>query len=272
MGRYAARRLLEVIPTLLIVSVVVFGLIRLAPGDPAAMKMGREAARPENKPRLEALRREMGLDQPVPVQYALWLRDVVTGDFGVSTRSDRPVAQLIADRLPATLQLVAGAMLFAIVVGFPAGLLAGLRRGSWIDKLTMGFVTAGLAVPSFWLGLTLILVISVQLRWLPPSGHVPFFADPGDNLRRMIMPAATLGIYLSATLMRFLRADMIEVMAADYVRTARAKGLPESRVVFGHALKNGLIPVLTITGLELGALLGGRSSSSRSLVGRGWAG
>lgn len=257
MGKYAARRLLEVIPTLLIVSVVVFGLIRLAPGDPAAMKMGREAARPENKPRLEALRREMGLDQPIPVQYALWLRDVVTGDFGVSTRSDRPVAQLIADRLPATLQLVVGAMLFAMVVGFPAGLLAGLRRGTWIDKLTMGFVTAGLAVPSFWLGLTLILVISVQLRWLPPSGHVPFFTDPGDNLRRMIMPAATLGIYLSATLMRFLRADMIEVMAADYVRTARAKGLPESRVVFGHALKNGLIPVLTITGLELGALLGG---------------
>jgi peptide/nickel transport system permease protein len=112
-------------------------------------------------------------------------------------------------------------------------------------------------VPSFWLGLTLILVISVQLRWLPPSGHVPFFEDPGDNLRRMLKPAATLGIYLSATLMRFLRADMIEVMATDYVRTARAKGLGESRVVFGHALKNGLIPVLTITGLELGALLGG---------------
>lgn len=257
MGRYVARRCLEAIPTLFVVSVVVFALIRMAPGDPAAMKMGREAARAENKPRLEALRREMGLDRPIAVQYLFWLRNLAAGDFGDSLRSRKPTLELIGQKLPATLELVAGAALFALLVGFPAGIVAALRRGSGWDRAVLSFVSAGLAVPSFWFGLTLILVFSVRLGWLPPSGYVPLREDPVENVKRLLMPAATLGVYLSATLMRFLRADLIEVMAADYVRTARAKGLRESRVVLRHALKNALIPVLTVTGLEIGALLGG---------------
>ena len=257
MARFAARRCLEAIPTLFLVSVIVFTLIRLAPGDPATLKMGREAARPENKPKLEALRREMGLDQPIPVQYLFWLRDLSQGEFGDSVRNKQPTTHLIREKLPATLQLLAGATLFSLLVAFPLGILAALRRGTIIDRVAMGFVSAGLAVPSFWFGLAAILVFSVTLRWLPPSGYVPFREDPVENLKRLIMPAVTLGVYLSATLMRFLRADMIEVMAAEYVRTARAKGLRERPVVVRHALKNALLPVLTIAGLEIGALLGG---------------
>ncbi len=257
MARFAARRCLEAIPTLFFVSVVVFTLIRLAPGDPAAMKMGREAARPENKPKLEALRREMGLDRPIPVQYLLWLREVARGDFGDSLRSKRPTLDLFLQKLPATLELVAGATIFAMVIAFPLGILAALRRGTLLDRAVVSFVSAGLAVPSFWFGLALILLFSVQLQWLPATGYVPFRDDPTENLKRLIMPAVTLGVYLSATLMRFLRADMIEVMAADYVRTARAKGLRERVVIIRHALKNALIPVVTIAGLEIGALLGG---------------
>lgn len=251
------RRFIEIIPTLLLVSMIVFGLLRLAPGDPAAMKMGREAALPENQAVLEELRRDMGLDKPIPVQYLYWLGDVATGDFGESNRSGRPVIDLFASRLPATLQLVIGATIIALLVSLPVGILSALRRGSKLDRLSMGLVSAGLAVPSFWLGLILILVFSVRLGWLPPSGHASFVDEPVESLRRMLLPAITLGVYLAATLTRFLRADMIEVMATDYIRTARAKGLHEHRVVIGHALKNGLIPVLTITGLELGALLGG---------------
>lgn len=236
---------------------IVFGLLRVAPGDPATMKMGREAALPENQARLEALRQEMGLDKPLPVQYVYWLGDVLTGDFGESNRSGKPVVNLFASRLPATLQLVAGATLIALAVSVPTGILSALRRGSRADRISMGLISAGLAVPSFWLGLLLIMVFSVRLGWLPPSGHVSFMNDPADNLRRLILPSVTLGVYLAATLTRFLRADMIEVMATDYIRTARAKGLSERMVVFRHALKNGLVPMLTITGLELGALLGG---------------
>jgi len=257
MARYAARRCLEAIPTIFFVSVIVFALIRMAPGDPAAMKMGREAARPENKEKLEALRREMGLDRPIPVQYLYWIRDLARGEFGESIRSKRSTTEPIRQKLPATLQLIAGATVFALLVAFPLGVLAALRRGTAVDRAAMSFVSAGLAVPSFWFGLTLILIFSVKLHWLPPSGYVPFKEDPVENLKRLIMPAVTLGVYLAATLMRFLRADMIEVMAADYVRTARAKGLRERVVVVRHAMKNALIPVLTIAGLEIGALLGG---------------
>ena len=257
MARYAARRCLEAIPTIFFVSVIVFALIRMAPGDPAAMKMGREAARPENKEKLEALRHEMGLDRPVPVQYVLWLQDLSQGEFGDSVRSKRPTFELFTQKLPATLELVFAATLFAILISFPMGVLAATRRGTVVDRAAVGFVSAGLAVPSFWFGLALILIFSVKLKWLPASGYVPFSEDPAENLRRLLMPAATLGVYLSATLMRFVRADMIDVLAADYVRTARAKGLRERVVIIKHALRNALIPVLTVAGLEIGALLGG---------------
>jgi peptide/nickel transport system permease protein len=255
--RYALARVLHTIPTLFILSLMVFSLVRMAPGDPAQLRMGREASKPENKPKLEALRREMGLDLPIPVQYVLWLKNGLTGDLGVSIKTNQPAIELVLSKVPASLELVAGATVFAVLVSFPVGIAAALRRGSLVDRLAMTFVGAGLAVPSLWLGLTLILVLSVALRWLPPNGFVPFERAPLENLRLLVMPAFTLGVYLAATLIRFLRADMIDVLSADYVRTARAKGLRERSVIVRHALRNALIPVLTVAGLETGALLGG---------------
>ena len=257
MARFAASRILQAIPTMIIVSMLVFGLIRMAPGDPAAMQMGREAAKPENLPKLEALREEMGLTKPVPVQYLYWIEDLASGDFGDSLKNKRPTIDLFMQKLPATLELVLGATLFALLVAFPLGIIAAIKRGSLIDRAAMGLVSAGLAIPGFWLGLTLILIFSVRLHWLPASGYVPFTEDPAENLKRLILPSITLGTYLAATLMRFLRSDMIQVLGADYIRTARAKGLREKSVIFRHAMKNALIPVLTVAGLEIGALLGG---------------
>lgn len=257
MARFAASRILQAIPTMIIVSMLVFGLIRMAPGDPAAMRMGREAAKPENAPKLAALREEMGLTKPIPVQYLIWIEDLAHGNFGDSLKNKRPTIDLFLQKLPATLELVLGASIFALLVAFPLGILSAMRRGSLMDRAAMGFVSAGLAIPSFWLGLTLILVFSVRLGWLPASGYVPFSEDPKENLQRLILPAITLGTYLAATLMRFIRSDMIQVLGADYIRTARAKGLKEKSVVMRHAMKNALVPVLTVAGLEIGALLGG---------------
>lgn len=257
MARFAASRILQAIPTLLIVTMLVFGLIRMAPGDPAAMQMGREAAKPENLPKLEALREEMGLTKPIPVQYLYWIEDIASGNFGDSLKNKRPTFDLFMQKLPATLELVLGATIFALLLAFPLGIVAAIKRGSLIDRAAMGFVSAGLAVPSFWLGLTLILLFSVRLGWLPASGYVPLREDPVENLRRLLLPSITLGTYLAATLMRFIRSDMIQVLGADYIRTARAKGLREKSVILRHAMRNALIPVLTVAGLEVGALLGG---------------
>ncbi len=257
MARFAASRILQAIPTMFIVTMLVFGLIRMAPGDPAAMRMGREAAKPENLPKLEALREEMGLTKPIPMQYLYWIQDLSQGNFGDSLKNKRPTLDLFMQKLPATLELVVGSTIFALLIAFPMGIIAAIRRGSLIDRAAMGFVSAGLAVPSFWLGLTLILIFSVRLGWLPASGYVPLREDPVENLRRLILPAVTLGTYLAATLMRFVRSDMIQVLGADYIRTARAKGLREKSVILRHAMRNALIPVLTVAGLEIGALLGG---------------
>lgn len=257
MGRYIFRRIAEAIPTLFLVSIVVFTLIRMAPGDPAQLRMGREAARPENREKLEALRQEMGLDRPIPVQYLLWLRNTLSGDFGVSIKTNQSALSLVASKIPVTLELVFASTLFAVLIAFPGGILSALRRGSWLDRLTMGFAATGLAIPSFWLGLAFVLVFSVHLRWLPASGYVPFRESPLQNMRLLVMPATTLGIYLAAVLIRFLRADMIEVLTADYIRTARAKGLRKHHITLHHALKNALIPVMTVGALEVGALLGG---------------
>ncbi len=257
MGRFIIQRLLAAIPTLLILSMIIFTLIRLAPGDPAQLRMGREAARAENKPKLEALRREMGLDRPIPVQYLLWLRDTLRGNFGVSIKSSQPTAQLVLSKLPVTLELVIAATLFSLLIALPMSIMAVVWRGSWLDRLLMALVASGLAVPSFWLGLALVLLFSVELRWLPAGGYVSFLDAPLENLKRLVLPMITLGAYLAAILIRFLRADLIEVLTTDYIRTARAKGLQRTRVIFSHALKNALIPAVTAGGLEVGALLGG---------------
>jgi len=257
MGRFVGGRCLQALPTLFIISIVVFTLMRLAPGDPAVLRFGSQASLPENQPRIEALREEMGLKQPILVQYGIWLKDAASGNFGNSLKSNMPARDLVASKVPVSLELVIGSMVVALVIAFPGGILAALGRGGRFDRLTLGFTATGLAIPSFWLGLTLILVFSVALRVLPPGGFVPFTTNPLDNLLRLIMPAVTLGVFLGATLLRFLRADMIEALGTDYVRTARAKGLANRGVVLGHALHNALIPVLTYAGIEVGSLLGG---------------
>lgn len=257
MGRYLLRRFLQVIPVLFIISVVVFLAMHLAPGDPAVMRMGRAAAKPENQAALERLRREMGLDKPIVTQYLIWAGDALRGDFGVSNRSGRPVIEMILGRLPATIELALASFLIAIIFSIPLGILAALKQRSALDRGIMTFAVAGVAIPGIWLGLTLILIFSVKLRWLPPAGYVPLTEDPAESIKRVLMPAVTLAVYLIATFTRFLRADMIEILNEDYIRTALSKGLSGWTVVWRHALKNAFIPLFTVMGIEIGRLLGG---------------
>jgi peptide/nickel transport system permease protein len=207
---------------------------------------------------LAQIRLEMGLDAPLPVQYAKWLQNVVlTGNFGTSWVSKKPALDLILGALPVTLQLVTAGFVVGLLIAFPAGMLAALRPRSWIDSGSTTFALLGISLPSFWLGIMLVLLFALQLRWLPPSGYLPFTADPWGAVRATALPALTLGVALAAPLTRFLRSGMLDVLALDYVRTARAKGLRERTVVTRHALKNALLSVVTVLGLQLGALLGG---------------
>ena len=257
MVRYIAKRLISSIIVLLIVSLVVFFAMKAAPGDPAAMMLGPEAAEPEMKPVLEALRIKMGLNRPVHVQYFIWLKDLLSGDFGKSIRNDLPVLPLIIGRIPATLELLLVGLFIGIILALPGGIISAIKRGSFTDY-TISFLSAsGIAIPGFWFGLLLILIFSVNLKLLPASGYVPFFENPLENLKRVILPGISLGLYLAAYITRFLRTDMLAVLRADYILTARAKGLDETRVILVHALKNSLISVLTILGILIGSLLGG---------------
>lgn len=236
---------------------MVFFALQAAPGDPAALMLGPTAAEPEMQPALEALRLEMGLDKPVYVQYLIWLGNVVSGDLGNSVRNNLPVLPLILGRVPATVELLIVGLIIGLILALPGGVIAAIKRGSWIDHGISIFAASGIAIPSFWFGLLLILIFSVNLNLLPASGYVSIFEDPVRNLRGVILPGLTLGLYLAAYMTRFLRADMLEVLNADYIRTARAKGLNEGRVIYLHALKNSLISVLTIMGILIGSLLGG---------------
>ena len=257
MARYILNRFLQLIPTLFLVSLVIFVAMQMAPGDPAMMRMGQAAALQENQQALEELRKEMGLDKPVAMQYLIWVRDVLRGDFGDSNRSGRPVLEMIGGRLPATVELTIASFLIALVASIPMGMLAALKQKTWFDYGITGFAAVGLAIPSLWLGLVLILVFSVMLKWLPASGYTPLLDNPLDNLQRLIMPAVTLGVFLVATFTRFLRSDMIEVLNEDYIRTAISKGVGNRTIVWKHALRNAFIPLMTVMGVELGALLGG---------------
>ena len=250
---YVIRRLVQAVPVMLFASVVVFLMIYLVPGDPVLAVLGGEA-RPEQ---VEAMRKEMGLDRPLVVQYGRWLGRVVRGDLGVSFINSYPVWSLIGLKLPATLALSVGALTVALAISLPLGILAAVRQGSWVDRLAVGFTALGLSVPTFWLGVLLVLLFSLRLQWLPASGYVPLFTRPALSLQHLLMPSVTLGIAIAAILTRFVRTAMLEVIRQDYVRTARAKGLPEGRVVIRHALKNAFIPVLTVIALQVGNLLGG---------------
>lgn len=247
-------RFLQLIPTLLLVSLLVFGLQQLMPGDPALILAGEEGANPQV---LAQIRAELLLDQPLPVQYAHWLNNLAHGNLGYSWRNRMPVMALVAQKLPVTLQLGSMAFAFALLIGVPAGVLSAVKRGTWWDHAANLIGLGGLSVPNFWLGIMLILLVSVQLGWLPPSGYVPLTEDVWQSLATTIMPAFVLGNATAAVLMRHTRSAMLTALDQDYVRTARAKGLSEGRVVIRHALRNALVPVVTLGALELGTLFSG---------------
>ena len=239
--------------TLFVISLVVFAGVRMIPGDPARVMAGTDA----DEAGLAEIREKYGLNDAVPLQYVRWLRLAIAGDLGESIRTREPVIRTVGRKLPITIELAVLSLGVALVIAIPVGVLSAVRRNSVWDYLANGASLCGLSVPSFWLGIMLILLFSVRLGVLPASGFVPLWEDPVANLKRMIMPAFVLGTALTAVLMRQTRNSMIEILSADYIRTARSKGLAGRAVVFRHAIRNGLIPVVTILGLQMGALMGG---------------
>ncbi|MCK6450483.1 MAG: ABC transporter permease [Alphaproteobacteria bacterium] len=253
MWAYFLGRLAIAVPTLFIVTIIVFGLQHLLPGDPALALLGEDRS-PEA---YEEVRRQYNLDKPVPVQYALWLGNALTGDLGASLRTKKPVTELILEKLPVTIQLALMSMTIALLIGIPTGILSAVKKDSLWDYAANVLGLSGQSVPTFWLGIMLILLFSVRWGLLPASGYVSPFESPLENLQAMIMPAFVLGAALAAVMMRHTRGAMLSVLRSDYVRTARAKGLNERRVVLRHALRNALIPIITLGALQLGQLLSG---------------
>jgi peptide/nickel transport system permease protein len=247
-------RLLQVVPTLLLVSVMAFLLQQLMPGDPALVLAGENRGDPVV---LAQIRAELWLDRPIAVQYLHWLFNLLHGNLGHSWRIREPVLGLILEKLPVTLQLGTMAFAIAVLIGVPAGVLAAVKRNTVIDYAASFIGLAGLSTPNFWLGILLILLVSVHLGWLPPSGYVPLTEDWRQSLATTIMPAFVLGNAIAAVLMRHTRSAMLSALSQDYVRTARAKGVAEWRVVIRHALRNALLPIVTLGALELGTLLSG---------------
>jgi peptide/nickel transport system permease protein len=250
---YVLRRLFHLLPVLLITSSLVFSILLLLPGDPTYALLGEQAT-PEQR---EAMREKMGFNQPIPVQYVRWVGNTLSGDFGRSLRTQEPVADMLATRVPVTLQLTIMSICLSVLIGMPAGIVAALGRNTWIDVVASVVAMGGMALPYFWAGILLIMLFSLQLGWLPPSGYVPITADPLQNLKLMILPTLTIGTAMAALVMRQTRTSMLQVLSEDYVRTARAKGAGEPRVVLRHALRNALIPVITVIGLQTGALVSG---------------
>jgi peptide/nickel transport system permease protein len=255
-SRYLAWRLVGAIPTLLGVTVLTFLFIRLIPGDAIAARLGTSTALSTEQ--LASLRAYFGLDQPLYQQYWTWLTSLLRGDFGYSIRTGRPVLVEITERLPATLELAAAATFIAVAIGLPLGLLSAMRPRSRADVIARIGGLIGLSLPSFWLGTLIIVFFSLYLRWLPNTGgYVDLVRDPLGNLALIVLPAVTLGVALAAATMRMTRSAMLDVLSADYVRTAWAKGLAGALIVRRHVLKNGLIVVVTLLGIQVGQLLGG---------------
>ena len=253
MGKFLLKRLGSILPTLVLVSMLIFGLQQLLPGDPAIILAGED-----QDPNVVAyLREKLHLDKPLPVQYAYWAGGVLKGDLGESLRIQKPVTDLILEKLPVTIQLAVMAMLIALVIGISAGIASAVLKDSAWDYAANVFALWGLSTPNFWLGIMLIFLFSVQLGWLPPSGYVPLTEDWRQSLATTIMPAFVLGNAIAAVLMRHTRGAMLQALNSDYVRTARAKGLLERSVILKHAMRNALTPVITLGALEFGTLLSG---------------
>jgi len=253
MTTFLARRLVLVLPTLFFVSLLIFGLQQLLPGDPALALAGED-----RDPSVVAyLQQKYHLDEPLPVRYLLWARGVLTGDLGESIRIKRPVLDLVVEKLPVTGELAALAILIALSIGVPMGVLSAVNHGTVVDYAATMTALWGLSIPNFWLGILLILLFSVTLGLLPASGFVSPAESLSHNLATLVMPAFVLGNAIAAAMMRHTRSAMLGVLSADYVRTARAKGLSEARVVLHHALRNALVPVITLAALDFGALLSG---------------
>jgi ABC-type dipeptide/oligopeptide/nickel transport system permease component len=245
MPRFLIRRILLTLPVLFGVATLVFALIHLVPGDPAQSMLG-ESARPED---VAALRTRLGLDRPLPIQYAVYLRGLMTGDLGASLRTNQPVTSAIVERLPATFELAAASMTVALLVALPLGVIAAVRAGTAVDHAATTVALIGISMPTFWLGPLLAIVFSVTLGWLPVSGR--------GTPAHLVLPAVTLGAPLAAVLMRMIRASLIEELRELYVLAARARGVSRTRAILGHALRNSLIPVVTVLGLQFGAVLTG---------------
>ena len=258
-GRYFVQRVLQLIPVLILVSVAVFLIIRIIPGDPVLVMLGID---PEERARIseeqyESLKHQLGYDRPIYVQYVNWVSRIVQGDMGLSLRSRRPIFDVIFERYPATLYLALTALLTGVLIAIPTGVIAAMRQNTSVDYAAMGFALWGIAVPNFWLALMLIVLFSLKLGWLPSIGYASPLENPWLFLQHVFLPAIVMGTDLAAPLTRYIRAEMLEQLTQDYVRTAWAKGLPARMVIVRHALKNSLIAAVTVIGLQTARLLGG---------------
>jgi peptide/nickel transport system permease protein len=250
---FLARRIAQIVPTLIFVSLLIFSLQHLLPGDPALVMAGEE----RDPAVIEQIRKQYRLDQPIPIQYAYWVKGVLSGDLGESLRVKVPVRALIAEKLPVTLQLASMAILIAFLIGIPAGIISAVKQDTPWDYGANLFALWGISTPNFWLGIMLIFLFSIKLGWLPASGYVPLTENWRASLAATIMPAFVLGNAIAAILMRHTRSAMLQVLHSDYIRTARAKGISERQVILRHGLRNALTPVITLGALELGTLLSG---------------
>jgi peptide/nickel transport system permease protein len=250
---FVGGRLVQAVPVVFLTSVAIFLFIRLIPGDPAVSIAGLNATPAQ----VEALRHRYGLDRPLVAQYLTWIWRVGRGDFGTAYASQQPISRLILARLPATLELAVGAMVVTLLIGGPLGIVSGVRPFHPVSRAVLLFNAVAIATPTFWLGILLVLLFGVRLKWLPPSGYAGITDDPGASLKFLVLPSFTLGVVGSAILIRFLAASVAEALGADYVRTAHAKGLPERHVIAAHVLKNALPPVITVMAVQFGYLLGG---------------
>ncbi|MEZ5859743.1 MAG: ABC transporter permease [Geminicoccaceae bacterium] len=254
MSGYILRRLAQLLPVTLLASLAIWAMIYAVPGGPVGAMVG-ENATPEQ---IRAVTERLGLDRPVLVQYGAWLGKALQGDLGLSLQNRQPVMELILERVPATVQLGIAAILIGLLIGVPIAILSALHPRSRLDRLLSGWSALALGVPTFWLGILLILLFAVELRWLPSaSTYVAFWESPTKAISNLLLPATTLGVYVSGIFARFLRASLIGELHADYVRTARAKGLPERDVIGRHVLRNALLPFITIVGLMLASFIGG---------------